>query len=85
MSVSISLCEGVEWVTELEGAESVSISLCEGVEWVTELEGAAMSVSISLCEGVEWVTELEGATRVFPYPCVKEWRGGVGDRARRGY
>ena len=36
MSVSISLCEGVEgveWVTELEGAAmSVSISLCEGVE-----------------------------------------------------
>ena len=30
------------------------------------------------------MTELEGAARVFPYPCVKEWRSGVGDRARRG-
>ena len=51
---------------------------------MTELEEAAMIVSISLCEGVEWVTELEEATRVFPYLCVKEWRSGVGDRARRG-
>ena len=30
------------------------------------------------------MTELEGAAMSVSISCVKEWRSGVGDRARRG-